>query len=462
MRARHRDGRSAARCASRIQRSCRLIVRIAVLLAIVAGSGLTVIDAAAGAQPAGSPALGGAASPALPSAGVGQPLKVSEQGATTTITVTTAHLVVNDYSTVLYVVVVSSPVTLRGLGTVSLTDNGVPIPGCQNLPLPPFPPYIVYCTDTYDKIGPDVIIATYSGNFIDASGSTSSPLRIEVVPPRIPHGYWLVAADGGVFTFGNCQFYGSMGSTHINKPVVGMAVTPDSRGYWLVASDGGVFSFGDAKFHGSLGSTRIRLPIVGIAATADGGGYWLVDASGRIFAFGDAKYYGSMGGQSFNGLVTSMAPSPTGTGYWQVATDGAVFAFGSAQLYGAMVGRLLNQHVVGMASSPTGHGYWLDASDGGVFAFGNANFYGSMGRTPLNEPMVGMAPVPNGVGYWLDASDGGVFAFGDAIYYGSMGGRPLNKPMVGMATMRTGFPGNFPQPSLRPGAHRGSAKRPRR
>jgi hypothetical protein len=30
-----------------------------------------------------------------------------------------------------------------------------------------------------------------------------------------------------------------------------MAPTRDGGGYWLVASDGGVFSFGDAVFRGS-------------------------------------------------------------------------------------------------------------------------------------------------------------------------------------------------------------------
>jgi hypothetical protein len=30
-----------------------------------------------------------------------------------------------------------------------------------------------------------------------------------------------------------------------------MASTPDGGGYWLVAADGGVFSFGDAGFFGS-------------------------------------------------------------------------------------------------------------------------------------------------------------------------------------------------------------------
>ena len=30
-----------------------------------------------------------------------------------------------------------------------------------------------------------------------------------------------------------------------------MASTPDGGGYWLVASDGGIFTFGDAAFYGS-------------------------------------------------------------------------------------------------------------------------------------------------------------------------------------------------------------------
>jgi hypothetical protein len=60
-----------------------------------------------------------------------------------------------------------------------------------------------------------------------------------------------VAADGGVFTYGDAPFYGSMGAVHLNKPIVGMATTPDGKGYWLVAADGGVFTFGDARFYGA-------------------------------------------------------------------------------------------------------------------------------------------------------------------------------------------------------------------
>ena len=44
-----------------------------------------------------------------------------------------------------------------------------------------------------------------------------------------------------------------------------MAASLDGRGYWLVASDGGVFSFGDARFYGSTGGQVLNRPMVGIS-----------------------------------------------------------------------------------------------------------------------------------------------------------------------------------------------------
>ena len=73
-------------------------------------------------------------------------------------------------------------------------------------------------------------------------------------PPRpTAAGYWLVASDGGIFSYGDATFYGSTGSIHLNRPIVGMAPTVDGAGYWLVASDGGIFNYGDAalpRLHG--------------------------------------------------------------------------------------------------------------------------------------------------------------------------------------------------------------------
>jgi hypothetical protein len=202
--------------------------------------------------------------------------------------------------------------------------------------------------------------------------------------------YWLVAADGGIFSFAGAPFYGSTGGMTLNKPVVGMASAPKSQGYWLVASDGGVFTFGSAGFYGSTGGMTLNKPVVGMAATPTGGGYWLVASDGGIFAFGDAQFYGSMGGKP------------------------------------------LNQPIVGMAATPDGKGYWFTAADGGVFAFGDAKFYGSLGSVPQIRPVVAVAADADGNGYWFTNDNGAVSAFGTASYWGSAP-QVLNKPIVGIA-----------------------------
>ena len=252
------------------------------------------------------------------------------------------------------------------------------------------------------------------------------------VPCAPGAGYRMAATDGGVFSF--CQpFFGSTGALHLNRPVVGMAATPDGHGYWLVASDGGIFSFGAAAFYGSTGALHLNRPVVGMAATPDGHGYWLVASDGGIFSFGDAAFYGSTGALHLNRPVVGMAATPDGHGYWLVASDGGVFSFGDAAFYGSTGALQLNRPVVGMAATPDGHGYWLVASDGGVFSFGDAAFYGSTGNLRLNQPIVAMAATPDGGGYWMVASDGGVFSFGDAPYEGSMGAVRLDAPVVAVA-----------------------------
>ena len=104
---------------------------------------------------------------------------------------------------------------------------------------------------------------------------TSSVVGAAATPNGL--GYWVVAADGGVFAYGDAAFEGSAGGTHLNAPIVGMAATPDGGGYWLVAADGGVFAYGDAAFEGSAGGTHLNAPIVGMAATPDDAaaiGWW--------------------------------------------------------------------------------------------------------------------------------------------------------------------------------------------
>jgi hypothetical protein len=253
---------------------------------------------------------------------------------------------------------------------------------------------------------------------------------VPAAPPAV--GYWLVATDGGIFSFGQARFHGSMGGTRLNRPMVGMASTISGRGYWTVASDGGVFSFGDARFHGSTGAIRLNRPIVGMAATPSGDGYWLVASDGGIFAFGDATFAGSTGAIGLNRPIVGMTPTPSGRGYWLVASDGGIFAFGDAGYHGSTGAIRLAQPITSMAATPAGRGYYLVAADGGVFAFGDAPFRGSLGATTIGGVVTGLA-TPRGIGYWMVSSAGGVFTFGDAPYFGSTGGIALNQPVVGMA-----------------------------
>jgi hypothetical protein len=45
-----------------------------------------------------------------------------------------------------------------------------------------------------------------------------------------------------------------------------MVTTPDGRGYWLQGADGGIFTFGDAPFLGSMGGVHLNAPMVGLAS----------------------------------------------------------------------------------------------------------------------------------------------------------------------------------------------------
>ena len=334
--------------------------------------------------------------------------------------------------------------------------NGPPTTAGIILGVDQLPPAIAP-TITATTVGGNTIFGQFYGLWISGvTDVTVNPANtITTLPggaatfntPAPGSGYWQVASDGGVFTYGNASFFGSAGSLKLNKPVVGITQTQDQGGYWLVASDGGVFSYGDASFHGSTGSLKLNKPVVGMASTpyvpGAGGapaspaglGYWLVASDGGIFNYGDAGFFGSAGGIKLNKPIVGMAPTPDGKGYWLVASDGGIFSYGDAGFFGSAGGIKLNQPIVGMAAAPDGKGYWLVASDGGVFNYGSAGLFGSAGGLKLNKPVVGISATPDGNGYWLTASDGGIFNYGDAKFLGSAGGIKLNQPVVGMSSI---------------------------
>ena len=240
------------------------------------------------------------------------------------------------------------------------------------------------------------------------------------------------AADpgaGAVLAFGTAH-HGQAGAAS-SAPIVAVAATPTGGGYWQVAANGGIFAFGDARFHGSTGGLRLNRPVVDAAPTPAGDGYWLVASDGGIFAFGDARFHGSTGGLRLNRPIVGMAPTPTGDGYWLVASDGGIFGFGDAAYLGSLGGTPLRAPIVGMAATPTGAGYWLVGADGGVFAFGDALFHGAGSSTPV----VDMVATPTGRGYHLATADGAVLAFGDAVALGGAGGATV----VAIASSAAGY-----------------------
>ena len=173
--------------------------------------------------------------------------------------------------------------------------------------------------------------ATFMGSVpgVLKPGSHLNGAIVGIAPTPSGGGYWLVGSDGGIFSFGDAIFLGSMGGKHLNASIVGIASTPGSvdpstgsivpDGYWLVASDGGVFTFGNACFLGSMGGKHLNAPIVGIVPGANAlnvanfslqtTGYSLVASDGGVFSFGDASFFGSLGALKLVSPVSAVAPA---------------------------------------------------------------------------------------------------------------------------------------------------------
>jgi hypothetical protein len=79
--------------------------------------------------------------------------------------------------------------------------------------------------------------------------------------------------------------------TCCGAPVRRHPASPTGKGYWLVAANGAVYAFGDAKGHGS--GSHLASTVCGIAPTLTGSGYWIADHAGTALSFGDAPVLGS-------------------------------------------------------------------------------------------------------------------------------------------------------------------------
>lgn len=213
-------------------------------------------------------------------------------------------------------------------------------------------------------------------------------------------GYWLVAADGGVFAFGNAGFYGSIPGLglssydspilpRLNAPIVGIVPTHDGRGYLLVAADGGVFAFGDARFEGScpgIGGCFGGTGIADVMTDGSGNGYWVVSYAGDVQAFGDAVNDGGPAASlPYATVVRSGAGTPTGQGYWILFSDGEIYSYGDAIYRGSPFGQVqFSNPAEAIFTTSDGGGYWVTTANGAVYAYGDATNDGGVSAIPLN------------------------------------------------------------------------------
>lgn len=271
--------------------------------------------------------------------------------------------------------------------------------------------------------------------------SSNTPAEIDYAPDgtdqyaaTVPGGYWLLAGDGGVFSFGDAQFYGSTGGLVLNAPVVGMSAMPSGNGYRFVASDGGVFNYGSAVFYGSRGGQPLNKPVVGMTSTPTGIGYWLVASDGGIFSYGDAVFHGSTGSMTLNRPIVAMASTPTGNGYWLLASDGGIFTFGDAQFFGSTGSVALSSPVVDMAVTTSGAGYWLTTAAGEVYAYGDAPLQAAAPEHHVG-PVVAIEAAET-ASYRKVSADGSVVDHGGVVRFQDISDLniTLNAPIVDMVT----------------------------
>ena len=120
------------------------------------------------------------------------------------------------------------------------------------------------------------------------------------------------------------------GQPVLNAPIVGMAATHDGKGYWLVAADGGIFTFGDANFYGSAGSSNLPDAAVGMVASPGGGGYLIATENGVVLPYGDAQAFGGLSLDPTATQISAIIGNNQGTGYWLLDPQAWQYSFATA------------------------------------------------------------------------------------------------------------------------------------
>ena len=161
----------------------------------------------------------------------------------------------------------------------------------------------------------------------DSSGRENllwiSRLNSPIVDARLTTtgaGYWLLAADGGIFSFGDAQFSGAVPDYPLsewrNEEIVSFSPDPDGRGYVVVAKSGRAWWFDHPTrqqlpdiLRAAFGSSRLNAPIAGVVSRKCGG-YMMIAGDGGVFAtpLSDCAFQGSLGANPPNTPIVALTP----------------------------------------------------------------------------------------------------------------------------------------------------------
>ena len=196
------------------------------------------------------------------------------------------------------------------------------------------------------------------------------------------------------------------------RPIAHIVATADGKGYWLVAGDGGIFSFGDAGFYGSMGGKPLNAPVVGIAPTPDGKGYWLVASRRRRLRLRRRRLPGLDGRpapQRHRWWGWPPTGPPAATGWWRPTAG--IFSF-ERPFYGS---------TGSLAAQPAGERDGRDQQRQRLLVRGLRRRHLRLRRRRFprerREPArstprsSGWPPTTSTGGYWLVGADGGVFSY---------------------------------------------------
>lgn len=104
-----------------------------------------------------------------------------------------------------------------------------------------------------DVDGRPVTIAVHQGRRVDGASFYGPAVwrdHFDHVHVAVPRGVFLSHPTGTLQ--GGQMAVDDPNRTNVNAPITGIAITPTGKGYILVAADGGVFTFGDAEFFGNV------------------------------------------------------------------------------------------------------------------------------------------------------------------------------------------------------------------